>query len=123
MLELLKEQFPGREKQIDQLDSATCLSASDMDNYTPQSIFIYGPPSTGKTTVVSEFFKSVGAYVNCVECFTPRLLFEHSLDKLMKHRPTFSNGYTSTRKIDNIQQFVKAMRESIPPETKTRYLV
>ncbi|KAI9483768.1 MAG: origin recognition complex [Benjaminiella poitrasii] len=120
----IKQKFPGRGKQIDQLDYATAQSFQ-ISNYSPRSLFIYGPPSTGKTTVVSEFFKHNGAYINCVECFTPRLLFEHSLDDLIKHKPTFSNGYTSSRKIDNVQQFVKAIREHLSPEStaKTRYLI
>ncbi|KAI7904142.1 origin recognition complex, subunit 5 [Cokeromyces recurvatus] len=118
----LKKKFPGREKQIDQLDYATSQSLQIL-NHTPQSLFIYGPPSTGKTTVITEFFKHNGAYVNCVECFTPRLLFEHSLDRLIKHKPTFTNGYTTSRKIDNVQQFVKAVQENVSAITRTKYLI
>ncbi|KAL7316453.1 hypothetical protein PS15m_005540 [Mucor circinelloides] len=122
MYQALKEKFPGREKQIDQLSCATASNIDETD-YSPQSIFIYGPPSTGKTTLTTEFFKPHGAYVNCVECFTPRLLFEHSLDKLIQHKPTHTNGYTTTRKIDNVQQFVKAIREHFRQDKKTRYLI
>ncbi|KAG2203665.1 hypothetical protein INT46_004299 [Mucor plumbeus] len=122
MYEILKQKFPGREKQIEQLDCATA-SSSEQTNYSPQSIFVYGPPSTGKTTLTTEFFKPHGAYVNCVECFTPRLLFEHSLDRLIKHKPAHANSYTTTRKIDNVQQFIKAIREQFKNTKTTKYLI
>ncbi|KAI8647290.1 origin recognition complex subunit 5 [Parasitella parasitica] len=122
MYEVLKQKFPGREKQIEQLDYATAAN-SGQSNYSPQSIFVYGPPSTGKTTLLTEFFKPHGAYVNCVECFTPRLLFEHSLDKLIQHKPTHANHYTTSRKIDNVQQFVKAIREQFKGKKVTKYLI
>jgi origin recognition complex subunit 5 len=73
--------------------------------------------------VISEVFKNNGGYVNCVECFTPRLLFEHAMDQLIHHKPGFKNGYTSSRKIDNVQQFVKYIRETFQKDLKTKYLV
>ncbi|OBZ83491.1 Origin recognition complex subunit 5 [Choanephora cucurbitarum] len=117
----LRERFPGREKQIDQLESITF--GSELSNYTPQSIFVYGPPSTGKTTLVRQFFGPHGVYVNCIECFTPRLIFEHAHDTLVRHQPSQNNQYTSSRKIENAQQFVKALREGISPDRGTVYLI
>lgn len=87
---------------------------------------MYGPPSTGKTTVISEIFKENGGYVNCVECFTPRLLFEHAMDQLIHHKPGYKNGYTSSRKINDVQQFVKCIRETFhqhKDNMETKYLI
>ncbi|GAA5812658.1 hypothetical protein MFLAVUS_006115 [Mucor flavus] len=121
MYKHLEDQFPGREKQLEQLGNVTV--GSQYTDYCPQSLFVYGPPSTGKTTLISKVFENNGGYVNCVECFTPRLLFEHAFNQLIHHQPSFRNGYTSKRKIDNIQQFVKAIRETFIPGSQTRYLI
>jgi origin recognition complex subunit 5 len=73
--------------------------------------------------VISEVFKSNGGYVNCVECFTPRLLFEHAMDQLIHHEPGYKNGYTSSRKILDVQQFVKCIRETFSGDIETKYLI
>ncbi|KAI8087840.1 origin recognition complex subunit 5 C-terminus-domain-containing protein [Gilbertella persicaria] len=117
----LKQRFPGREKQIDQLSYVSY--GSQQNDYSPQSIFIYGPPSTGKTTLVTEFFAPFALYVNCIECFTPRLLFERAFDALEKHQPSHLNQYSSLRKIDTAQQLVRAFKETLCPSQPTYYLV
>ncbi|KAG2209209.1 hypothetical protein INT47_005501 [Mucor saturninus] len=121
MYKHLEDRFPGREKQLEQLSNVTI--GSSLTDYSPQSIFVYGPPSTGKTSVISEVFKTNGGYVNCVECFTPRLLFEHAMDQLIQRQPEFKNNYTRSRKIDNVQQFVKCIRETFQKDPKTKYLI
>lgn len=121
MYKQLEERFPGREKQLEQLGNVT-IGSNDTD-YSPQSIFVYGPPSTGKTTVIQEVFKKNGGYVNCVECFTPRLLFEHAFDELVRHQPTYKNGFKTSQKIDTIQQFVKCIRQTFEKDKETKYLI
>ncbi|KAI8988064.1 origin recognition complex subunit 5 C-terminus-domain-containing protein [Mycotypha africana] len=121
-MEQLKTLFPGREKEIDLLESVTSFH-SDYNSYSSQSIFVYGPPSTGKTSVVSNFFGQQGAYVNCIECFTPRLLFEHAFNQISSYKPTHANGYTCSRRLDNIQQFVRAIKEIVPLDSATKYLI
>jgi origin recognition complex subunit 5 len=61
--------------------------------------------------------------VNCVECFTPRLLFERAFDQLLQHQLSFKNGFKTSRKIDNVQQFVKCIRQAFEKNKETKYLV
>ncbi|KAF9975244.1 Origin recognition complex subunit 5 [Actinomortierella ambigua] len=101
--DLLKREFPGRGRQIDQL-----LGLMGMPkDYTPPSILVNGNSSLGKTTVVKALLSAVlggiegdsesvvsgeedgadqtplrssrYAFLNCVECHTPRLIFEHAI--------------------------------------------
>ncbi|KAG1141164.1 hypothetical protein G6F37_008531 [Rhizopus arrhizus] len=106
----LCESFPGRSEQIH------FLSQLFESPSKPQSIFIYGPPSTGKTAVLKRILNdrqgSSVSFVNCVESFTPRLLFQHAIDGFCGHEPNYNNSYTSYQRIDTVQQFIRAIRES-----------
>ena len=83
-------------------------------------MFIYGPPSTGKTAVVKKLLKDfpeapnriLASFVDCVECFTPRLLFQHAMDGLCCHKPDARNNFTSFKRIDTVQQLVRTISEN-----------
>lgn len=52
----------------------------------PPSIYVYGDAATGKTKVITDVLELSSArfaLVNCVECYTARLLLEPVLDKLL----------------------------------------
>ncbi|KAF7726968.1 Origin recognition complex subunit 5 [Apophysomyces ossiformis] len=99
------------------------------------SIFIYGHPSSGKTSVVRSLFERAlprehWAFLNCVECYTPRILFEHTLDQWCNWTPSHENQYTSVCKVDNIHHFVKVLQDGVVINNKsclagneTRYMV
>lgn len=72
------------------------------------------------------------AFINCIECHTPRMLFEHTINQWCDWTPSYENQYTGVRRIDNIHQFVKAIQEGVAlnddrtvqfGDTETRYLV
>ncbi|XP_060528479.1 origin recognition complex subunit 5 [Cylas formicarius] len=99
----LKETFPGRESQIDQLYSFFGYK----DEPFPPSVYIYGGPSTGKSTVVTALLHCLEiryAVVNMVECYNPRILFESILNQLSGHEidPKIGTPYA---RCDNFMDF------------------
>ncbi|GJJ68523.1 origin recognition complex subunit 5 [Entomortierella parvispora] len=75
--------FPGRAKQIDQILSFMGQPCSP----TPPSLLVNGNSSVGKTAVVKNILATTlghhspsrYAFIDCVECHTPRLIFEHAI--------------------------------------------
>lgn len=63
------------------------------------------------------------SFVNCVESFTPRLLFQHAIDGFCGHEPNYNNSYTSYQRIDTVQQFIRAIRESGIGDKQPAFLV
>ncbi|KAF9927322.1 Origin recognition complex subunit 5 [Linnemannia zychae] len=94
----LHETFPGRAKQIDQILGFMSQPWAP----TPPSILINGNSSLGKTAVVKATLSTVlggqspsdqrrssrYAFLDCVECHTPRLIFEHAIYQLTHSPPT-----------------------------------
>ncbi|KAF9584368.1 Origin recognition complex subunit 5 [Lunasporangiospora selenospora] len=66
---------------------------------TPPSLFVNGNSSLGKSTVVKAVFsRTLGgvspsryAFLDCVECHTPRLIFEHAIHQWQNPPP--ASGY------------------------------
>ncbi|KAI9273739.1 origin recognition complex subunit 5-like protein [Sporodiniella umbellata] len=115
----LCDKFPGRSEQIHYI-SALFSSA-----FRPQSIFVYGPPSTGKTSVLKRIlndYHSVSS-IHCVESFTPRLLFQRALDGFCRHKPDHKNNYTSFKRIDTLQQFVRTIVQTNIGTEKPAFLL
>lgn len=111
--------FPGRQIQIKELIS---LIGGPRDFMTP--LFVYGGPSTGKTTVVLEIFKRLNrpfAYASCRSCFNPRLLFESILNQLMSHRRTNANNYSSAKRCEKIADFVVYLKEACIQAIEKKY--
>ncbi|KAI9311121.1 origin recognition complex subunit 5 C-terminus-domain-containing protein [Dichotomocladium elegans] len=129
----LESQFPGRSKQIATLLK---LMGKPADPVVP-SIFVYGHPSSGKTSVVRAVLENsldrmMWSYINCIECHTPRMIFEHTLNQWCSWTPSFENQFTGVRRVDNIHQFIKIIQEGVTlneetsirlGESETRYLV
>ncbi|KAJ2689121.1 hypothetical protein GGH99_002889 [Coemansia sp. RSA 1285] len=108
-----ESEFPGRNEQIDQL----LALLGQPDDPTPPGIFVYGPAATGKSSVVRELFELYNpdgqqyALVNCIECFTPRLLFERTLNSWAGHKPSPSNRYANYARCENLVDFVNCIRD------------
>ncbi|KAJ1984824.1 hypothetical protein H4R33_004254 [Dimargaris cristalligena] len=118
------QRFPGREPQVDQLLRYLGQPADT----SPPFLFIYGHESTGKTSIVrfilSEIFDSThAAYISCVECYTPRLVFEHILKQLGDSHPSFETGFLSNVKCDSMQEFISFMRRLDGAHQLPRYIV
>ncbi|KAI8146558.1 origin recognition complex subunit 5 C-terminus-domain-containing protein [Fennellomyces sp. T-0311] len=110
----LESQFPGRSKQI---ASLLRLMGKPQDRVIP-SVFIYGHPSSGKTTVVRAILektlkRSLWAFINCVECHTPRMIFEHALNQWCHWTPSVENRFTGVCRVDNVHQFVKNIQDGV----------
>ncbi|KAI8990224.1 origin recognition complex, subunit 5 [Pilobolus umbonatus] len=111
----LKRQFPGRSQQIDFFRNI--YLGSSLKDARPQSLFIYGPPSTGKTSLTYDFFNVFGnrtAFINCVECYTPRLLFERVMNQWTGWSVGEDNNYSSVCRVNHLQQFVHCIQEGVP---------
>ncbi|XP_070361733.1 origin recognition complex subunit 5 isoform X8 [Equus asinus] len=70
-----------RESQVSTLQSVF----GERQHFSFPSIFIYGHTASGKTYVTQTLLKTLElphVFVNCVECFTLRLLLEQILNKL-----------------------------------------
>ncbi|KAG9072262.1 Origin recognition complex subunit 5 [Linnemannia hyalina] len=117
-LQLLHEAFPGRAKQIDQILGFMGKPWAA----TPPSLLINGNSSLGKTAVLKATLSAMlgggsdsgsssthiqseqqlqelrrrlpsrYAFLDCVECHTPRLIFEHAIYQLRNPPPSQDKG-------------------------------
>lgn len=93
------------------------------------SIFIYGHTGTGKTYILQAVLSTLElphAFVNCVECFTARLLFEQILNQLYNHCPGPENEFSSYERCDTFNEFVRFYKRAITSrglENETVYIV
>ncbi|KAF9965528.1 Origin recognition complex subunit 5 [Mortierella alpina] len=84
--EQLHMAFPGRSRQIDQILGFMGEPWAP----TPPAMLINGNSSLGKTAVVKSILSTMlghttpsrYAFLDCVECHTPRLIFEHAIYQL-----------------------------------------
>ncbi|KAJ1940151.1 hypothetical protein EC988_007117, partial [Linderina pennispora] len=121
----LRKQFPGRDGELDLLLSLL----GEPEDPSPPGIFVYGPSATGKSTIVRELFAQYDptgqqyALVNCVECFTSRLLFERVLNAWAGHVPNRENKYANVAKSDTSVDFVAHARTMLKGRRGTHYIV
>ncbi|PSN39600.1 Origin recognition complex subunit 5 [Blattella germanica] len=111
MLTKLCEKIPCRKQQI---CSVLDIIKQD-DDVVPPAVFIYGHTATGKTLVMRNVLEALSynhVIVNCVECYTPQLLFEPILNKIHGHEPTYKNNYTPYMSCDNMMDFVNCIKDS-----------
>ncbi|KAI8321070.1 hypothetical protein GQ54DRAFT_195746 [Martensiomyces pterosporus] len=108
----VQQKFPGRSNEIDLLLSLL----GEPSDPTPPGIFIYGPSATGKTSVIRELFAQYDrtgqqyAYLDSIECFAPRLLFERTLNAWAGHTPSKENRFANYARCDNLVDFVNNVR-------------
>ncbi|CAM8974463.1 unnamed protein product [Rhodiola kirilowii] len=103
--------FPGRRAQIVDL-----LSLIGPLNSPMLPLFVYGGPSTGKTSTVLQVFKHLNrpfVYSSCRTCYSPRILFESILNQLMLHRKSSDNGYSSAKRCEKPSDFVNFLKEAL----------
>ncbi|XP_033103413.1 origin recognition complex subunit 5-like isoform X3 [Anneissia japonica] len=119
------EEIPCRENQINLL----CDLFGKRNQYTCPALFIFGHSATGKSLVVSTLLKRLElphAVVNCVECYTQRLMYEQLLNKVAGYQSGPSNNYGSFARCDNTNDFVRLLRSAIAEQCtqeETVYLV
>lgn len=107
----LMSSFPGRENQIKVL-----VHLLGPQNSPMLPIFVYGGPSTGKTSIVLQTFRHLKrpcVYSSCLTCYNPRILFESILNQLFLHRKNAENGYSSAKRCEKPSDFVNFLREAL----------
>ncbi|XP_046454958.1 origin recognition complex subunit 5-like [Daphnia pulex] len=96
--ENLKAEIPHREQQIEIL--ADILQS----NALPPFLYVYGHTSTGKSLVVQRVIESVEhvqyAAIHCIECLSPRFLYESVLEQL-----------GSQERCDNANEFARYLKQ------------
>uniref|UniRef100_A0A4W3ISS3 Origin recognition complex subunit 5 n=1 Tax=Callorhinchus milii TaxID=7868 RepID=A0A4W3ISS3_CALMI len=122
---LLREKLICRDSQI-----STVLSImGEPHHYSYPSIFVYGHTATGKTYVMQTLLKTCKlphVIVNCVECFSSRMLFEQILNQLQGHCLSPENEYSSFLRCDTLNDFVRLFKQLIHEQNlheQTIYIV
>ncbi|XP_054743105.1 origin recognition complex subunit 5 [Anastrepha obliqua] len=110
VLNKINERFPCRKKELQTIANLLGYSAEIL----PSAIHIYGHTGTGKTALLKHFLnESIRynneinlnvAFVNCVESYTSRILFENILEFLR------NEDTDQTVKIENLKDFVEQLR-------------
>ncbi|KAB0399119.1 hypothetical protein E2I00_017644 [Balaenoptera physalus] len=113
-----------RESQVSTLQSLF----GERHHFSFPSIFIYGHTASGKTYVTQTLLKTLElphVFVNCVECFTLRLLLEQILNKL--NHLSSSEGECSTQiTCETFNDFVRLFKQITKAESlkdQTVYVV
>ncbi|KAJ8326508.1 hypothetical protein QVD99_006763 [Batrachochytrium dendrobatidis] len=98
-----------------QLQSLQPSNSPDMFPLCPSSIYIYGMPCTGKSTTLKHILcndtSTRSVWINCLEAYTLRLLFESILDALAGVDSSAANGYRAYARCDTLDEFVEHIRE------------
>lgn len=113
-IEIVSCDYPCRADIIRRLYVDLNLGAREPQTALPPSIFIYGDHGTGKTAVLSEFLLQVPhktVTIDCVECYTSKIIYETVLNQLFDHSLAPENNYSSYKKCDNARDFVDALND------------
>lgn len=120
LLDNLKTVFPCREKMINHLYS---LIGEENDQMY-EAIYLYGQSGIGKSTTITHLLNSgiVNNYVsiNCIECYSPEILFEAVVDQLFDHHLSPENGYKSYAKCKNMMTFIRLVKQL---DASKRYII
>ncbi|KAM9307593.1 origin recognition complex subunit 5 [Gastrophryne carolinensis] len=133
------ELFPYPEERLKELENHVLCRDSQLSmllamfgersHLSFPSIFIYGHTSTGKTYTLQKVLRILElphVFVNCVECFSSRLLFEEILNQLYSHCPAPENEYSSYERCDTFNEFVRLYSKAVRSQnldTETVYIV
>lgn len=80
----------------------------------PPFLYLYGHPGTGKTTILKDVCTQIdvgASFVDCIECYTPKILYESIMDNLMGHQLTGDNNYAPAKKCENVSDFREALKQ------------
>ncbi|XP_065357190.1 origin recognition complex subunit 5 [Calliphora vicina] len=109
MVHILENKYPCRSSFIRHLFELI----SNREECFPPAIFVYGHAGTGKTAIVKDFLRIVkkdqqfrGVHVNCVECYSTKILLENTLEELISYsdNPNLS--------CDTLKEFVEHLRNN-----------
>lgn len=104
----LLSSFPARGNQIREL-----LRLLGPVNSPMLPLFVYGDPSTGKTSTILQIFRHLNrpfVYASCLTCYSLQILFESVLDQLLLHKKNAANCYSSAKRCVKPSDFVNFLR-------------
>lgn len=116
-IEIVSCTYPCRSDIIRRLYVDLNLGSRGQHTALPPSIFIFGDHGTGKTAVLTEFMSQLhhkSLTIDCVECYTSKIIFETVLNQLFDHSLEPDDHYSSYKKCDNGRDFVDALNELSP---------
>jgi hypothetical protein len=108
----LCSRLPGRERQIQLLLSLL----GEPRQPTCPAVYVYGNTSTGKTLTVKTILSSLQvphAFVNCMECYSPKLLYGTILGHLMED----TSGYVRCDSMPSFIRFLQSFADERTAET------
>lgn len=114
--------LPGRQKQVELL----LTIFGEPSSVVYPSLYIWGHSGTGKTLVIQSVLLKLQvqfAFVSCIDCYTPQLLFESALQQITAHFALASNKDPITGRCDNIAKFVSTLSQILDEQSPTVYIV
>ena len=78
----------------------------------PSSLFLFGDIGTGKTTILTEFLKFLpikSVNIDCIECYTSKIVYETILNQLFDHELVAKSNYAPFAKCENVRIFLEAL--------------
>ncbi|KAL8587138.1 hypothetical protein ACOMHN_026106 [Nucella lapillus] len=123
LLSRLRQQVICRNAQLDLLLSLF----GERSHTTPASIFMYGHTATGKSYITETMLRTLqlpSVWINCIECFSSRYLYEHILNNLPSE-PVGDQPAAQTT-CDNMNDFIRHLKARVEGSSlrdQTLYIV
>lgn len=121
MIKILENKYPCRSDFIKNLYELISFS----DECFPPAVFVYGNAGTGKTSIVKDFLRLVkrdkqihGVHINCVECYTTKILLENILEDLV-----YDGEQNTNLRCDTLKEFVEHLRNVFDGDEEKGYVV
>uniref|UniRef100_A0A1A9WXE0 Origin recognition complex subunit 5 n=1 Tax=Glossina brevipalpis TaxID=37001 RepID=A0A1A9WXE0_9MUSC len=115
IIKVLNEMYPCRSDFIENL-TALLLNIKES---LPRALYIYGHSGTGKTVILKELLrltkKSIAiktSYVNCIECYTTKILLENILEDLCDNEDTDIHCENLKEFIELLKRFYAKLRQT-----------
>ncbi|KAL5484618.1 hypothetical protein EMCRGX_G021147 [Ephydatia muelleri] len=109
--------LPGRQKQVELL----LTIFGEPSSVVYPSLYVWGHSGTGKTLVIQSVLKKLQvqfAFVSCIDCYTPQLLFESALRQI-----TATHSDPMTGRCDSMAKFVRVLSQVLNECGPVAYLV
>ncbi|XP_046740305.1 origin recognition complex subunit 5 [Diprion similis] len=121
-LNSLRQKIICRDNLIKCLFSLIGLSDEEM----VQSIFVHGHTASGKSLVIESLLTYLEynvCIINCVECYSSKLIYEHILNDLSLHEMNSKNNFTVYQKCDNMMDFIIYLQIAVQSDPRPIVIV
>ncbi|CAA7388206.1 unnamed protein product [Spirodela intermedia] len=110
-LDVLLQHFPGRRSQVLEI-----LQLIGPLNSPMIPLFVYGGPSTGKSSVVTQVFRHLNrpfVYASCCSCYSPSILFQYVLNQLFLLTKNLRNDFSSSWSCERASDFIILLKDAL----------